>query len=398
VVQAALRKTTEELAHELAHPTDRVPDWSEFEWVIARAVATLHGVSPLLAGTLRWEGPADWNEFLRSQRAHTVARHSRILELLRLIDGRARDAGLSVIALKGAELHTTGLYEPGERPMADIDLLVRGEDCTRATRMLESLGFHESLSTWRDRTFVPNDDRAPCGFGEHADNYLKIELHERIQEALPVEIVDISAWLLPLQPHPGLNRYPSRAALLMHLLLHAAGAMVSRTLRLLHLNDLALLSAHMTDSDWDEALGYARDSWWALPPLQLMARYYPTAAPARILAVLSDRCPRMLERISRRQTLSDVSLSCMWIQAFPGIAWSRSVFKAARYITRRVAPGAEMLEIRGRLAKTEVAQSASKWHRLSQGRRMLRWVISRQTRSHTLHAVRMALTQTQRAT
>ena len=400
-LQSALRKTTETLARELAQPTDRAPDWSDFEWLVARAVAAMHGVSPLLSGALRWRGPPGWSEFLQDQRAHTVARHPRIMELLRLIDARARADGIAVVALKGAQLHSSGLYAPGERPMADVDLLVQAGDLNRATRMLESLGFHESLSTWRDRVFVPEYERAPCDLGEHTDNYLKVELHERIQEALPVDIVDISARIFPARAQPGLNPYPSNASLMLHLVLHAAGAMVSRTLRLLHLNDLALLSLRMTDADWVEMLeqgGHGRECWWALPPLQLMAQYYPGAAPARVLAALADQCPPLLGMFARRRTLSDVSLSSMWIQAFPGIEWSRSVSETARYIARRVAPSPEMVELRRRLAQTQVAPAASKWHHLPQGRRMLRWLTSRQTRADTMHAVRTALAQTRQAT
>lgn len=397
-LQAALRETTETLARELAHPTNRAPDWSDFEWLVARAVAAMHGVSPLLSGALRWRGPAGWSEFLRDQRAHTVARHPRILDLLELIDARARADGIAVVALKGVELHSSGLYAAGERPMADIDLLVQPGDSSRATRMLESLGFHESLSTWRDRVFVPEYERAPCDLGEHADNYLKVELHERIREALPVDIVDISRQVFPSRPHPGLNPYPSRASLMLHLLLHAAGAMVSRTLRLLHLHDLALLSSRMTDADWVDVLEHSangREHWWALPPLQLTAKYYPGAAPAGVLAALAGQCPPLLGMIARRRTLSDVSLSSLWIQAFPGIEWSRSLTGTARYIMRRVAPSTQMLELRRRLAETQVAPAASKWHHLPQGRRMLRWLASRQTRADTMHAVRMALAQTQ---
>jgi hypothetical protein len=102
--------------------------------------------------------------------------------------------------------------------------------------------------------------------------------------------------------------------------------------------------------------------------------------------------------IARRRTLSDVSLSSMWIQAFPGIEWSRSVTGTARYIMRRVAPSPQMLELRRRLAETQVAPAASKWHHLPQGRRMLRWLTSRQTRADTMHAVRTALAQTRQAT
>jgi hypothetical protein len=397
-VEAALRTTTEALARELAQPTQRAPDWSDFEWLVARAVAAMHGVSPLLSDTLRWRGPEGWSGFLQEQKAQTVARHPRIMELLRHIDARARDYGIAVVALKGAELHSSGLYAPGQRPMADVDLLVQGKDLNCAARMLESLGFHESLSTWRDRVFIPEATQAPRGLGEHADNYLKVELHDRIQEALPVDIVDVSGRVFPSRAHTGLNPYPSRASLMVHLVLHAAGAMVSRTLRLLHLNDLALLSSRMTDADWNEVLEHGasgREHWWALPPLQLASRYYAGTVPTRVLAALADECPPMLGMIARRRTLSDVSLSSVWIQAFPGIEWSRSLSETARYIMRRVAPSTEQLELRRGLAKTEVAPSASQWHHLPQRRRMLRWLTSRQPRADTMHAVRMALAQAQ---
>ena len=58
VLQRALRKTTETLAREVARPGPAVPDWSGFEWHIARAVVAIHGVSPLFAGALRWHGGA----------------------------------------------------------------------------------------------------------------------------------------------------------------------------------------------------------------------------------------------------------------------------------------------------------------------------------------------------
>src|SRR5579859_6414913 len=124
-LQAALRKTTETLAQELAEPTDNVPVWSDFEWRIARAVSAMHGVSSLLSNALRWDGPAGWQQFLQEQQAHTAARHQRIQGLLSRIDGRACTDGIAVVALKGAELYASGLYVQGERPMADVDLLVR---------------------------------------------------------------------------------------------------------------------------------------------------------------------------------------------------------------------------------------------------------------------------------
>src|ERR1700760_4388438 len=102
VLQAALRKITDALACELARPTHVEPEWSDFEWRIARAVAAMHGVSPLLSRVLRWRGPAGWRRFLEEQRIHTANRHGRIAKLLQCIDWRMRESGLATVALKGA--------------------------------------------------------------------------------------------------------------------------------------------------------------------------------------------------------------------------------------------------------------------------------------------------------
>lgn len=396
-VHAALRTTTERLAKELAAPTQRAPHWSEFEWRIARATAAMHGVSALLSGTLRWHGPPGWDAFLQDQRHHTHARHLRLQELMHQIDGAARAAGIALVALKGAELHSLGLYAPGERPMGDIDLLVDSRDTDRAARVLRDLGFHETVPTWKHRTFLPRDTQRPAALGEHADNYLKVELHDRLREPLPLRPEEITRWALAVNAGPGLNGYPSKASLMSHLLLHAAGAMAPRALRLVQLHDLALLSACMTSQDWDELLRQSRQDgghWWSAPPLLILARYYPSAVPARVLEALIRVCPARLVRIARRRTLSDVSFSHLWISAFPGIEWSRSLAQAARYVITRVRPSTETLALREELLRTHVGTGASQWDRLSQIQRMLRWLTSRQARSETIHPVLMALAQT----
>jgi hypothetical protein len=395
VLQTALRKTTERLAGELALPARTPPEWSDFEWLMARVVAAIHGISPLLASTLRWQGPADWQEFLHDQGVQTTARHARIAELLRLIDLGARDAGIAIVALKGAELHALGIYRSGERPMGDVDLLVRDADLAGTTQILESLGFRASLPTWKHRTFVPQHPRPPRrSLGEHADNDLKIDLHDRIWEALPLATQDVTRRIMPVQPHPGLNPYPSTASLMIHLLLHAAGAIVLRNVRLIQLHDVALLSARMTRKDWDELLqlsdvdaGY----WWAWPPLVLTARYYPAAVPHSLLAAARTSCPRLLRAVAQRQRLSDVSLSHLPIDAFPGIEWSQSLSEAVRYALRRAMPTSETLSARAELLRTRDDAAAGRWEQLSQWRRVLRWLSTPQSRTETLYPIRVAL-------
>ena len=389
-----LRKITETLAAELASPTQRAPDWTDFEWKIARAVAAMHGVSPLLSKTLRWQGPAGWMAFLEEQRIHTATRHRRIAELLRHIDERGRATGIAVVALKGAALHAIGLYAVGERPMADIDLLVKPADAERMALLLESLGFYEACASWKERVFTPIVERAVGALGENSNNSIKIELHEKICERLPWRITDVTDCVFPTQAHPGVNAYPSPASLMIHLMLHAAGAMAFQALRLLHLHDLAQLSSRMTNADWDQVLAQRRGGgrlWWASPPLHLASRYFSSHIPIRVLAALADDCPFVLDRISRRHTLYEVSYSYPRVDAFPGVEWAQSIREVLEYAVNRVRPSAEHVALREHSAKSDAWASQSQWVHLSQGRRIARWVTSRPPRAVTMHAVSAAL-------
>jgi hypothetical protein len=374
VVQAALRNTTEWLANELADPTLVRPNWwSDFEWHAARAVAVMHGISALLITRLRWEGPDSWQSFLTEQRAHIEERHQRIEELLQGLDGSSSAGGIPVVALKGAALYSLGLYRAGERPMSDIDLLVKDHDMSALGKLLEELGFQKKFAIARHEIFEPVGGEPPAPFGEHSANPIKIEVHCCIDEGLPLRTVDVSSRIFPKSPRPGLNAYPSKAALMTHLLLHAAASMTSRTVRLINLHDIAKLSECMTEGDWEELLLRERPLgetlWWAFPPLVLTTSYYG-CVPDNVLSAAAASCQWVLRAASRGRKLSDVSLSHMWIPAFPGIEWSRSPRDALMYAARRFMPSAA-----------------------ARAPRPLRWLTSRPPRPESLAPVRGALAQ-----
>jgi len=388
-VAAALRGTTEHLARELANPRPHAPDWSEFEWRTARAVAAMHCVSGLLAGELRWRGPAGWTEFLSEQREHIARRQLRLLELLKRIAEHCRRQGIPVQALKGAALHHEGLYRPGERTMADLDLLCAPQHVERVARILEGLGLRESHRTFKHRVFEPRESTPSRSFGEHADNDVKVELHDRICEPLPYRLTDISQLMSPRDARPGLNPYPSHAALMAHLLLHAAGGMAYRSLRLIQLHDIALLAPRLTPQDWDRLLGWR--PWWAWPPLAITERYYGEFVPQPVTAELRSGCPAILRRTCGRQRLTDVSLSHLWLEAFPGIEWSGSFGEAMTFVARRIVPGAEVLADRKFALAVDPGLASGDWGSLSQGRRILRALRARTPRPWPLHNVREAV-------
>ncbi|GLQ47134.1 hypothetical protein GCM10007862_21850 [Dyella lipolytica] len=396
-VKAGLYRTTEALAHELAlaRPGTTTPAWSDLEWRLASAAAVAHGVSPLLSRFSYWQN-AGWKHFLAEQREHVELRYQRIASLLARIDTEAREAGLAIVPLKGSALHAIGLYAAGDRPMADIDLLVRDVDTERAAALLEELGYVESFVQWKHRVFKPSTGEAFAGLGEHRDTPINIELHTRIQERLPISTVDITARIYPRKPRPGLNPYPSSGALMSHLLLHAAGNICGRSLRLIHLNDISLLATRMTANDW-EALWdeHATDSpWWALPPLRLVARYYRGAIPRSVLARVERDCHAPLRMVSRRQTLTQVSCSALWLNALPGIEWSRSVGEAGHCIRNRIRPTDEAVKERADMVRTQVWLQGQSWVTLNHGRRILTWLTNPVPRMDTLYVVRAALEST----
>ncbi len=391
IVERIMRETTEALALQCASPSRQAPAWSELHWCIAEAVAAIQGVSPLLSRRLGWQGPREWREFLDQQWQHTLVRHWRMDALVARIDAAARDARLSMVALKGAALHDLAIYAPGERPMADLDLLVGEPDLPAGVALLESLGYREAYRTRRERTFEPRESNGTALFGEHAANAVKIELHTRIAERLPVRAADITPLLLPDPTVPGLQRYRSAAALMAHLLLHAAGNIRARSLRLIQVNDIAAVAPRLSGEEWQSVLGGEGDrAWWAFPPLALTARYFPGAIPAAMLAQARAACPRLLRTVSERQQLSDVSLSYLWIQFCPGIEWCQSVSEALRFMQHRVFPSRETRAEIQQCERTQLWALDTSWSKASRPRRIARWLLARCPRDATMAPVRAA--------
>jgi hypothetical protein len=398
LLQAALRRTTEHLAHELARPGGEPPAWSALEWRMAQASAAIHGTASLLSSRLRWLGPPAWQRFLCLQRAHTQLRHGRLMHMLAALGGRLEEAGVAAVALKGSALHALGMYAPGERPMADLDILVRETDQARAGQVLEGLGLASQVRSWKEHVFAGPSTAPADALGEHGGRAIKVELHTRILERLPWQLTDITPQVFPAGAQPGLNPYASPAALMTHLVLHAAGCMVTRSLRLLHLYDLAQLAGHMSTGDWCALLDLRTSPrregpWWALPPLALTERYFGPIVPQGVIDELAARSGWALRMATRRQRLSDVSHSQLWIEAFPGVEWSRSVPVLLAFMYRRLRPDEATLECRAQTQGLQDWSVRSSWCLLSQRQRLLRWLTQRPMRPAGLHCVRAALAQ-----
>ncbi|QWT18880.1 nucleotidyltransferase family protein [Bacillus sp. NP157] len=389
-----LSRTTEALAAELAlaRAGSPEPDWTALEWRLASAAAVAHGVSPLLAGFSTWAQPG-WQAFLAAQREHVEIRQQRIASLVARIDARARRMGLPLLALKGVALHGLGIYVAGERPMADIDLLIRPRDAGVVDALLAELGYQESFRQWKHRVFKPVDGVAVRGLGEHRDAPVNIEVHTRIHERLPIHTVDITDTVWPDDAAPGINPYPSRGALMAHLLLHAAGNICGRSLRLLHLHDIAQLARRMRRDEWDVLWASGERPWWAWPPLRVAAMYFPGTIPRMVLDRLRRTCPPLLRLAARRQTLTSVSCSALWLNLLPGAEWSRTPADITRLLINRVRPTQESRDERADMLRTQVWLQGQDWVRRGHVTRLITGLTRPVPRMDTLYVIRAALAE-----
>lgn len=386
VVEAALRAATDRLVSELETPTGRAPDWNEFEWGIARSVSVMHGLSGLLANRLRWRGPDSWQVFLTEQHQYMRQRDEHARKLVAILDRETRLANIACVPLKGAALLALGLHGSGERPMSDVDVLVAPDQADAMTAILRTIDYAPSHSCQRHTVFVPRNRALPRRFGEHPDVPFRIEVHPGVIENLPVSLVDITDRLWPDSIHAGNNSYRSNAALMCHLLLHAAGNMRANALRHIQLVDVALLARRMNPAQWNELLGSPdrERAWWMYPVLGLTSRLFPAAIPPEVIATARSVCPALLRTRADRQTLNSVSWSNLRIAALPGYEWSRTPLELLRFARSRLMPRRQAFN---ELADTVTQQPdllCIPWYQQAHLTRILRWVTSRPPRVQTM--------------
>jgi len=394
VIEAALRTTTARLLAELSEPSSQAPDWSDFEWAVARAVCAMQGITGILYSKLRWSGPPAWQAFLDDQHEHIGARATRIRAIRAVLDARARRAGIPYLGLKGCALLDLGLYAPAERPMSDIDLLVRPADLEGLQRVVATLGYRNLYTTDRHAVFGPEIPEKPQNFGEHRDHPVRIELHPRIYETLPAGTVDITRRLWPAAAPPGEGPYASRAALLAHLLVHAAGSMRLHVMRAMHLCDIARVARSLCGEEWDTLTRWGfssagRDGGWMYPPLVSAECLLPGSVPPEALAVLRRHCSPWLRRRMERDSIYRVSWSNPKIPALPGLEWCRSPRDVLRLVRNRLWSDGTVTKPRD--AEPHLLHFA--WYDMSRAERLVRWVFTRPARTHTLYVVDAALQQ-----
>ena len=195
-----------------SRPTS-APGWSEVEWAVAR----VGGRNAGNLGVARESNCAGVGRRLgrrssSSRREQCLLRDALIGELLQRLDAATRGAGIGCVALKGSRPSLARHLPPGERPMGDIDLLVRQADCRRRARTMARLGYRGTLfPRHASASCTSRIAKLPPKRVRRARPRIpsRSKCITSIAEPLPARKVDITARLQPTQPRSGLNRIPA---------------------------------------------------------------------------------------------------------------------------------------------------------------------------------------------
>jgi len=310
--------------------------WGEAEWAAARHAALVHGVAPLLAARL--ESSPAWaalapalRDYCVEQRRLNGLRAAALRADLAAILRAAAAAGVAVLPLKGAVLVERAYAEPGLRPMADLDLLVRPQALPQLHALMLRLGYHSYEETPRHRAYLRGELVVASWDGEHPDNPRGVEVHSAVGEQLRAIRCDITAALWEGASESCCAgapcRMPTADALLQHLLIHTCHNIVNRRLRLIQLYDLALIAPQVGEAAWQamaDSFARAGEARLLFAPLAMAEAVFGPLAPPAARARLAQATPAALRRLLAQTTPSELSL-CNRSEVSPQfrLAWYR---------------------------------------------------------------------------
>jgi hypothetical protein len=262
-----------------------------------------HGVAGFLVRLPGIEAAGLGERLIQALRAEAeaIAARAQVLsdDLYGLGTAAAR-RGLRFSPLKGAYLRTERYASADLRPSADLDLFVEAPDIEGWRAVLVGAGYRERPASARHRVFHREWAPRPRVDGDHPAHPRPVEVHERLTERCLGRRFDITdAYRANLQPGTMLGDLPAcvpgDTGLALHLVLHAAPAMLDRGLRLAQLVDLQFvdespatveaLSRQLGDVAWAVAALTARDVPGLLAPA--LDKRLPGPQPWRQRAILS---------------------------------------------------------------------------------------------------------------
>lgn len=291
-------------------------DWEYFSWLVGKekAVTVVHARLREFPSSLV---PPEVTAALSRQALVTQFRMSRLEQRLTETLTALREAGIDVILLKGAGLATTVYGSIAERPMADLDLMVRASDGAAAWDLVCRTGWRPESPATIEGLYDEHQHYPPLL--DEGGTTLGLDLHTSLlPRGHPFELPIDELWSRA-EPVPGRGAgvYVLDATTqVLHTCLHFAWSHVMRASAWRTCRDLgALLASGRVD--WRELVERAERTraatcvYWTL---RLARDLAGVEVPAKVLERLeppgSPRLHRCLERHYLSQLVKGPGLGC----------------------------------------------------------------------------------------
>ena len=243
-------------------------------------------------------------------------RNVRMMRALDRIAAKFDEVGVPLMALKGAVLNMTVYDGPDQRPMDDLDLLVRETDVKQALSLLKDLGGVSGETLVHGDFFPRYHYEIEYAVGRIYP--VRIDLHVRpfrplrYARVMPTDALWTSARHMRIDK--GVILVPSDEEMLIHLAAHAA---IHACARRSWLVDLQRWVAWRGDAiDWTQFVTTAAHWRLALPvhgALVLAERELGSFLPADVVARLSQEKANWRDRLALRQAPRDAERPVMHV-------------------------------------------------------------------------------------
>jgi len=296
-----------------AHDTDpaspapvRAPsrdiDWEKFLAVIrwhGVAYAARHGLIRAGSGLVPEPVAQALDRMLLEIRGVNVL----LLDRLRRLAAHLEQAGIPFLALKGPALVSLLYRDPAERPMGDLDLLIRRGDLGRALEVLQGAGLRVPQGGER-RFWESSYHHIALGMGGDLPSLVELHWDLELRERYPIPLERVWAEATTFQcadrPLRTLGRVDQFVFGAIHLARHFHAP------RLVWLMDQRRMARQWT-LDWDEIARRAVE-YRARTPLWFVSRYEErifgdSALPAHVRPVLRPAQALLLKALEGARPL-----------------------------------------------------------------------------------------------
>ena len=294
-----------------------VSHWTQPEWEAALWVVYWQNGLPWLAARVQETGielPEEVNGRLQTINHASRERTKVMLDACTQILAAFQQAGIETVLLKGVVLAPLIYPDPFQRPLADLDLLIRPQDVAASQEiMLNQLGYRYYSRSAEDEVYLRGERQeniwAP-------DNVHPVEIHFALREeyaGVGYELAEVmwrESGELPYWQN-SIARIPNPAALLLHVCAHTSSDWIIQRGRLMHIDDIRQLCAAMQPADWQTfgRLVQPDTARFIYPALAFVGKYTTLAIPAETLDWLRENCPPALLNWLTHTELAEASES-----------------------------------------------------------------------------------------